>query len=175
MTSETVRSAAPTVEQITQLPKLYTMTVPEAWLDEYRHMNVAYYIQAWRQGALAFNRFIGFSEAYRDGGTRGLWLLRQVLDYLAEVRVGEALSIHGRMIGHTDKMLHNKFWMLNETTGKVAATSEVMVANADLEARRMTPLDAAIREAMDRHLAEMDGLGWTPPVSGAIELRKKTP
>lgn len=171
MTPESSRSSSPTVEQIARLPKLYTIVVPESWLDEYRHMNVAYYIQAWREGALAFNQFLGFDGAYAHGGTRGLWLLRQVLDYLAEVRVGETLSIHGRMIEHTDRMLHNKYWMVNETTGKIAATSEVLVANADLEARRMTPLDEAMQAAMDRHIAEMDALGWTPPVSGAIELR----
>lgn len=173
MSSETARAASPTVEQIAQLPKLYTMTVPEEWLDEYRHMNVAYYINAWRQGALAFNKFLGFGGTYAEGGNRGLWLLRQVLDYLAEVRVGETLSIHGRMIGHTEKLLHNKYWMVNETTGKVAATSEVLVANADLEARCMTELDDAMMERMDRHIAEMDALGWEAPVSGAIVLRKK--
>lgn len=161
----------PTVEQVRQLPKLYSITVPEAWLDEYRHMNVAHYINAWRGAALAFNRYLGFDAPYEPGGNRGLWLLRQVLDYLAEVRVAEALSIHGRMIRRTDRMLHNKYWMINETTGRLAATSEVLVANADLEARRMVPLDEAMKARLDRHIAAMDALGWTPPVSGAINLK----
>lgn len=169
--STTAAAGPPTAEQVRQMPKLYTMTVPEAWLDEYRHMNVAHYINAWRGAALAFNRYLGFSGAYEHGGTRGLWLLRQVLDYLAEVRLGETLSIHGRMIKRTEKMLHNKFWMINETTGRVAASSEVLVANADLEARRMTELEDAMKARLDRHIAEMDALGWTPPLSGAIKLR----
>jgi acyl-CoA thioester hydrolase len=170
MNSESL--AAPlTVEKAQQLPKLHTMTVPEAWLDEYRHMNVAHYINAWRSAALEFNRYLGFGGMYDHGGTRGLWLLRQVLDYLAEVRLGETLSIHGRMIGRTEKMLHNKYWMVNETTGRIAASSEVLVANADLEARRMTAFDSGMKARMDRHLAEMEALGWAPPLSGAIELR----
>lgn len=163
--------ASLTVAQVGQLPKLTTMTVPEAWLDEYRHMNVAYYIHAWREAALAFNRFLDFGEAYAPGGKRGLWLLRQMLDYMAEVRQGETLSIHGRTLSRSARMLHNKYWMVNESTGRIAASSEVLVANADLEVRRMTEFDDAMKGRIDRHVAEMDALGWTPPRSGAIELR----
>lgn len=170
MTSET-QAQQPTVEQILQLPCFYEMTVPEEYLDEYRHMNVAYYINAWRQGALGLNRFIGYGEAYEPGGTRGLWLLRQLLDYHAEVREAESVAIHGRIIRHTHKLLHNKFWMINTSTGKIAATSEVLVANADLEERRTTPFEPRIVEAMDRHIAECDAMGWEVPTARPIEFR----
>lgn len=170
MTSET-QTTLPTVEQLLKLPRFYEMTVPEEYLDEYRHMNVAYYINAWRNGAQGLHRYIGFGEAYEPGGTRGLWLLRQLLDYHAEVREAESVAIHGRIIRHTHKLLHNKFWMINTSTGKIAATSEVLVANADLEARRTTPFEARIVEAMDRHIAECDALGWGVPTAEPIRLR----
>lgn len=173
MSSDTVRAAAPTVEQVARLPKLYTMTVPEAWLDEYLHMNVAYYINAWREGAKAMTRFLQFGEEYEPGGTRGLWLLRQLLDYMAEVRVGEILSVHGRVLARSEKLFHNKYWMVNESTGRIAATSEVLVANADLIARRTTPFGDVNKALIDRHIAEMDALGWTAPRSGSIQLRGK--
>jgi acyl-CoA thioester hydrolase len=170
MTSDT-SIAQPTVEQLLQLPRFYSMTVPEEYLDEYRHMNVAYYINAWRNGAQGLHRYIGFGEAYEPGGTRGLWLLRQLLDYHAEVREAESVAIHGRIIRHTPKLLHNKFWMINTSTGKMAATSEVLVANADLEARRTTPFTDEVVASMDRHIAECDALGWQVPLATGIEFR----
>lgn len=159
-----------TVEQIIQLPQYYTKTIPVEYLDEYKHMNVGYYIDSWRRGANGFTKTLGLDDEYREGGDRGLWLLRQVLDYLAEIRVNETISIHGRMIGRTAKLMHNKYWMVNETTGRIAATSEVLVANADLTLRKIAPISDDACAKMDRHLAEVNALGWEPPVSGAIEL-----
>ncbi len=170
MTSDE-RITAPTVEQILQLPRFYEMTVPEEYLDEYRHMNVAYYINAWRNGAQGLHRFIDYGKAYEPGGTRGLWLLRQLLDYYAEVREGESVAIHGRILSHTHKLQHNKFWMINTSTGKIAATSEVLVANADLEARRTAPFEPAAVESMDRHIATCDALGWEVPTAQPIRLK----
>lgn len=159
-----------TVEQVTQLPQCHMKTIPVEFLDEYEHMNVGYYIDSWRRGANGFTKILGIDDEYREGGDRGLWLLRQVLDYLAEIRVNETISIHGRMVRRTAKLMHNKYWMVNETTGRIAAMSEVLVANADLTLRKIVPISEEACAKMDRHLAEVNALGWEPPVSGAIQL-----
>ena len=66
-------------------------------------------------------------------------VLRQVVDYLAEVREGDTVAVYGRLVGFTPKRLHNKYWMYNETRASVAAASEVLVTCADLNARRTAP------------------------------------
>ena len=156
------------LEQISQLPKLHTLTIPPDYLDAYNHMNVQYYAKLWGKAAGGFLRHLGIEDAYRADTGTGHWLLRQLLNYLAEVRVEETISIYGRMVARSEKRMHNMYWMVNETTERIAATSEVLVANADLTLRRMAPFSDNLKDAMDAHIAEMEALGWQVPVSGAI-------
>lgn len=159
---------AVSIEQITQLPKLYTKTIPPEYLDVYNHMNVRYYAELWGKGAGAFLQHLGIAEVFRAGTDTGHWLLRQVLNYTAEVRVDETVTIYGRMVARSEKRMHNMYWMVNESTDRIAATSEVLVANADLKLRRMTAFSEELKGIMDSHIAEMDALGWQVPLSGAI-------
>lgn len=159
------------IDDIRKLTPLCEETVPEEWLDEYGHMNVRYYMEMWGRGASKFTRQVvgmDFRESAEHG--IGFWLLRQVLDYMAEVRVGEVVTVYGRMIGRTDKMMHNKYWMVNETQNKVAAASEVLVGRADLNIRRLAPFPEEDAKRLDDLIAEFDALGFDPEPSRAIEL-----
>lgn len=158
------------VADVHQLPPLCKETVPEEWLDEYGHMNVRYYMEMWARGAGMFMRELGLD--FKDAATHniGYWLLRQVLDYMAEVRVGETVAVYGRVLDRTDKLLHNKYWLVNETRSRVAATSEVLVGRADLTTRRLAPFPAEEVALVDRHIETFLTLDWDPQPSGAIEL-----
>lgn len=158
------------VEDVRQLRRLCEDTVPDEWLDEYGHMNVRYYMEMWGRGAGAFMRELGLD--FKEAAKRdiGYWLLRQVLDYLAEVRVGETVAVYGRMIDRTDKLLHNKYWLVNETRNRLAATSEVLVGRADLTVRRLAAFPAEEAARLEEQLAYCSSLGWDPEPSGAIEL-----
>lgn len=158
------------IEDVRRLPCLAEEVVPDEWLDEYGHMNVRYYMEMWGRGAGAFMRELGLD--FKEAATRdvGYWLLRQVLDYLAEVRAGETVAVYGRVVDRTDKMLHNKYWLVNETRNRIAATSEVLVGRADLRIRRLAAFPAEEIALVDRHLAEFNALDWDPEPSGAIEL-----
>lgn len=161
------------VDDVRRLPRLYEMTVPESWLDEYGHMNVRYYMEMWGKGAGAFMRELGLD--FKEAAKRevGYWLLRQVLDYMAEVRVGETIVVYGRVIDRTDKMLHNKYWLVNETKNRIAATSEVLVGRADLTIRRLANFPPEEVALVDQHLAAFNALDWDPEPSGAIELLRR--
>lgn len=76
--------------------------------------------------------------------------------------------MHGRILGRTDKRMHNKYWKINETKRTIAASSEVLVANADLDARRMTPFPKDVAKKLDAAIVRFNALGWDPNVSGAI-------
>lgn len=158
------------IDDVRGLPRLYEHTVPAEWLDEYGHMNVRYYMEMWGRGAGAFMRELGLD--FKAAATRevGYWLLRQVLDYLAEVRVGETVAVYGRVIDRTDKMLHNKYWLINDTRDRIAATSEVLVGRADLNARRLAQFPPDEVALVDQRLAEFNALDWDPEPSRAIEL-----
>lgn len=67
-------------------------------------------------------------------------------------------------------LFHFMCFMINETTGKLAATLEVLGTHADLTVRRASPLAPAIAAKLDKKLAKDATLGWEPPLSGAIKL-----
>ncbi|HIA46747.1 MAG TPA: thioesterase [Candidatus Hydrogenedentes bacterium] len=97
-------------------------------------------------------------------------MLRQTIDYNAEILAGDEITIHGRMVDYSDKCMHNMYWMVNETRDKVSSTSEVLVGYADLEARRLTSFPPELTDRFDARIAESDELGWLPETSGAILL-----
>lgn len=168
MSNPAVTRAEAALEQVLQLPKFHSETIPAEYLDEYKHMNVRFYSELWGKGAYGLLKLLGIGDVWHGKTNYGHWLLRQVMDYKAEVREGETISIHGRMVARSAKRMHNMYWMVNESKNVVAATSEVLVANADLTSRRMTSFPEHVTEIMDAHIAEMDALGWEVPVSGAI-------
>ena len=158
------------IDDVIALPVTYETTITDDYLDEYGHMNVRWYAELWGNGAGGFMTAMGmnFRAAVKDD--RGYWVLRQVIDYNAEVLAGDTIAIRGRMIEYSDKCMHNMYWMVNETQGKIASTSEVVVGYADLAARRLTSFPQDRKEFFDERIAEWDAMGWLPQTSGACEL-----
>jgi acyl-CoA thioester hydrolase len=163
------RTPSPTADQLRQLPACHTETIPYDYIDAYGHMNVRYYFALWEKAAHGFMKHLGADVHAMLERDRGNWVLRQVVDYLAEVREGDTLTVYGRLVGFTPKRLHNKYWMFNETRGSVAAASEVLVTCADLKARRTAPFPEDMADGIRARLSEFDALDWTTPVSGAIQ------
>jgi acyl-CoA thioester hydrolase len=157
-------------DDISQLPANYSTSITDEYLDEYGHMNVKWYAELWGRGAGGFMTSLGMNFREAVQYDRGYWVLRQVIDYNAEVFFGDTISIHGRMVEYSDKCMHNMYWMLNETQKKVASTSEVLVGHADLAARRLTSFPQDQKDLFDTKIAEWDSLGWLSEISGAIEL-----
>jgi acyl-CoA thioester hydrolase len=161
-----------TIAEIELLEETFKTTITSEYLDEYGHMNVKWYAQLWGWGASGFMNLRGMNFKKDAEIGIGYWVLRQVIDYKAEVLEGDTIAIYGRMVSRSDKCMHNMYWMVNETQGKIAATSEVLVGYADLEKRRLTsfPTETAVR--LDEHITVADAHGWEPVLSGAIDLRK---
>lgn len=157
-------------DDIFQLTSNYSTTITDDYLDEYGHMNVKWYAELWGRGAGGFMTALGMNFREAVSFDRGYWVLRQVIDYNAEVLSGDTISIHGRMIEYSDKCMHNMYWMLNETQNKVASTSEVLVGHADLAERRLTSFPQDSKELFDTCIAEWDSFGWLAETSGAIGL-----
>lgn len=58
--------------------------------------------------------------------------------------------------------------MLNESTGALAATLEVLGAHADLRTRRTSSFPAPIAAQIDAVLDQQRRLAWEPPLCGVI-------
>ncbi len=158
------------VEQARQLPALYTKTVPTDYIDNLGHMNMNRYYDILGPASGAMLRLMGHTEKSRDEQHIGNFVLMHVMKYLKEVLVGEQVTVHGRVIGRTEKKVHKMYFMVNDTKENVAATQESLNIHADLQARRSSPFIPAIAEKIDGLIADHSQLDWDAPVSEAIRI-----
>ncbi|MCA9874435.1 MAG: thioesterase family protein [Anaerolineales bacterium] len=158
----------PTLSQLEPLPIVYQGTVPAAYLDMMGHMNVRYYLALFDEAAWTFFERFGMDQAYYNSKQGGAFALQHFINYRAEVRHNDQLTIRGRMLGRSAKRVHFMLFMVNETQQKLAATIEDMGAHADLTLRRTSPFPPAIAAQIDALIAEHEQLHWQAPVCGVI-------
>jgi acyl-CoA thioester hydrolase len=156
------------VEQLQQLPLFHRASIPPEYLDIMEHMNVQWYMELYNQAAWRMFDSFGMNEDYYTSQQAGAFALKQFIQYLAEVHVGETVAIRSRFLGRSAKRIHVMHFMINETTGVLASTMEVLAAHADLRIRRTSPFPPHIASKIDTMIAEHEQLGWEPSLSGVI-------
>src|SRR4051794_1373041 len=91
----------------------------------------------------------GMNEIYYRAEQAGGFALKQFIQYLAEVRVGETVALRGRMLGRSAKRIHFMLFMVNETTHVLSSTFEVLGSHADMRIRRTSPYPPHIAAKLD--------------------------
>ena len=157
------------IENIRQLPLHYRTTIPESYLDQMGHMNIQWYLALSNDAIPNFFKSFGVGFAYFKANQAGVFALKHHLQYLAEVRVGETVAMHTRVLGRSAKRLHFMQFMVNESQGKLACTIEVLNSHIDMSIRRTSPYPPHIAAQLDVLLAEHQQLTWDAPVCGAIK------
>lgn len=157
-----------TSDQIQQLPCFHRAVIPEAYLDVMGHMNIRHYMGLFDEAAWGFFSAFGMTEQFIRSSTSAAFALEHHVRYLAEVHVGETVAIHTRVNGRTAKRLHFIHFMLNETTGKLAATLEVIASHANRDTRRTSPFPDEIAAQIDQFVAEHSLLDWPAPLCGVM-------
>jgi acyl-CoA thioester hydrolase len=163
------KRAGVSLAQLDQLPCVHREMIPHEYLDAYGHMNVKFYFQLWDRAAGGFMAYLGMD--WQQGLKRGYgnWVLKQIVEYLNEVREGDSVAIFGRCLGRSPKRIHNMYWMVNETRGVISSTSEVLVTCANLNERRTAPYPNDVAEMMDKRLEAFEALDWDAPASGILK------
>jgi acyl-CoA thioester hydrolase len=155
---------------IEALHEYHRKTIPFEYQDIMGHMNIRWYFDLFARSGRKFFAAHGLDEDYFESGNFGVFTLKQFIQYFAEVRVGQTVAIHTRLIGRSDKRFYFMHFMINETTNQLAATFEALITHADLKIRRSTPMPAQIAENFDATLARDEALDWAAPICGAIGL-----
>jgi len=148
---------------------LHTRTITDDLLDAMGHMNIRHYLGIFDDGAWNFFRDMGLSEDYYQTRDAGMFALRQFITYVHEVRVGEQVSIHARLVGLSEKRIHFMVFMVNDTLKNVAATLESLGSHADLKTRSTAPFPDDIRASIQRRLDDHQNLAWQPPLCGVLK------
>ncbi len=155
-------------DQVRQLPIDHQFIIPASYLDEMGHMNIRWYMALFNEGVGPFLQRIGLTDAYFAEKQGGVFALEQFLRYLAEVHVGEMVTVRGRLVARSAKRLHFMQFIVNETNNNVACIMEVLNSHADLHTRRTSPYPPHLQANIDALLAQHNQLDWAAPVSGMI-------
>ena len=152
------------------LPCYHREVIPESYLDAMGHMNVRWYMALFDTSV--WNLFIskGLDETYFKKRKMGVFALKHIVQYFSEVTAGEKVCMHIRMLGRNETRFHFMNFMINETSGKLAATLEVMGTPADLTLRKAVAMPQDIRQKFDTQIEKDRHLGWEAPISGVIKL-----
>ena len=123
-----------------------------------------------RHFGLEFFHSPGLDENYYVQKQMGVFALKHFIQYFAEVKAGETVAMRIRLLGRTEKRFHFMNFMINETTGKLAAILEVLGTHADLKLRKAVAMPQDITQKFDAQVVTDQQRDWEAPLSGAIEL-----
>jgi acyl-CoA thioesterase FadM len=154
--------------QIARLPRYHRQSIPAEYIDAMGHMNVRWYMALFDNATWRFFDAMGLDDAYFDRSHAGGFALKHFVTYWAEVQAGQTVAVHTRILARSDKRFHFIHFMINESTGAIAAALEALGTHVDLQHRKASPLPARIAKRFDTQLAEDRQLPWPTPTCGAI-------
>lgn len=168
-----VSNDAPTYDQITELPTQTAMAVPPSFIDENSHMNIGRYLELggegmWRrcQGDL------GMPPTYIAERGFSTFTAEHHIQYFAEVLEGEEVSVHVRLIGRSDKVLHMAALIANRTQQQFSCMVEATIVHIDMRTRRPTPFPDDVADLIDTAI-KSDDRDWALPLSGSMGVRRR--
>jgi acyl-CoA thioester hydrolase len=126
-----------------------TVVRPE-WIDYNGHMNVGYYHVAFDVAAEAFFEFLGFTPEFRRSHDATTFALEAHLNFLREVKEGDALRFEARLLDHDAKRIHFYQEMFHAGEGFLAASCESLSAYVSQAARRVAPMPSALLERLSQ-------------------------
>ncbi len=130
-------------------PRLFQLraSVKPEWIDEYGHLNMAYYVLICDHATAAFWDAMNAPrmQDQRDGAEYAV--VETHVNYLDEVREGDPVLVTTQVIAADTKRYRLFHRMYHEDKGYLAATNEVMSLGFNLNTRAMMEF---VPEAYDR-------------------------
>ena len=112
-------------------------------------------------------------EAYARETGHGPFVLQSAGCYLGEQREGEAFDFSARLLDSDAKRFHLFLRMHRIDDGEVLATSEQLVMNVDLAARRGTPYPEPARARIAAICAEQAALPRPELAGSPLGIRRR--
>jgi acyl-CoA thioester hydrolase len=151
-------------------PACLRMAVPDEYKDANGHMNMRWYLAIFDDAGEALHAELGLVPEFHARHRSGTVDLEHHINYLNEVMPGDVVAVYRRLVARSPKRLHYLLFMVNETSGKLAAIFECMNAFLDLKSRRTAPFPPEIAVEIAMRVARDRSLDWEPPVSGAMHV-----
>ncbi|MGJ9412617.1 thioesterase family protein [Aeromicrobium sp. CF4.19] len=165
-------SEFPSVDQVRELPASRTTTVPESYIDENDHMNIGRYFEEAATGLWHRAIALGLGQAYIDERGLSTFTAEHHITYLNELRLGDQLTVHVRLLERSDKVLHEMAFVVDDTRDRLACIFESTLVHVDMSERRPAPFPDDIAAVLDAEIAATTG-SWAAPVCGAMGVRRR--
>lgn len=149
-------------------PPCIRVTIPESYRDANGHMNMRWYVAICDDAGDALYARLGITPEYHRRHGTGTFDLEHHTHFLSEVNPHEQVAVYVRLVGCSAKRFHYVMFMVNETTGRLAAIFECVNAFADLRTRKTIPFPHEIGGRISDWVAADSRLDWPAPVCGAM-------
>ena len=129
--------------------------VRKEWIDYNGHMNLAYYVVVFDQATDALYDRLGIWLPYRQATGNSCFTVETHTIYENEVKLGDRVRVHTRLLGADSKRLHYFHEMFHVESGERSAVQELMALHIDMGVRRVSPFPAeqiaALAAAVAKH------------------------
>jgi acyl-CoA thioester hydrolase len=167
-----VTTPLPSYAELLQLPEQAESVVWREHIDANGHMNIRHYLEFNALGTWAITDELGVDDQYRDERGMGLFTAEHHLRYYSELREGEKVSVHVRVLERSERSVHLMAFLVDRTNEQLSNTLEVLAVHVDLRTRRSVAMPTDIAEGFDRHIADSQALPWVAPVCGVMGIRR---
>jgi len=158
----------PTPDQVRELPLQLRIEVPAAWQDRNGHVGVKHVQSLFAEGAWRVLEEVGVDGAWFRQHKRSQFDLEHHLFYRAEMRAGETISTYNRVLGRSSRTFHGMYFVVNDSSGQLAATLEYVTAGIDLGRRGIASFPEDLATGLDRLVEKHRALDWAVPVCGMM-------
>ncbi len=151
---------------------LHRDAVKPEWVDEYDHMNLAYYVLVCDEATYEFWKLVNSYRSLEERNGLEYAVVETHVNYIREVRLGDPLIVSTQLLGHDEKRFHIFHTLSHAEEKFVAATNEVMALGFNLDLRGIQPFSDSVQENISQLFAEQKLL--PKPSNAGRSIRLKT-
>jgi acyl-CoA thioester hydrolase len=118
--------------------------------DHMGHMNVMWYTSKFDEACWQLLSMLGLTASRFAQDCTGMAAVEQHTRYKRELHAGDAVTIRSVLLEIKEKSIRMMHEMRHDTSGEVAATTEIVAVHIDATIRRATPIPEDVRQRADR-------------------------
>ncbi len=149
---------------------LHRDKVRTEWVDEYDHMNVAYYVHVCDLATYAFWELINDDATLEARKGFEYAVVESHVNYLQELRLDSPLRIETRLIAYDCKRFRIFHQLYHETANFLAATNEIMALGFDLNKRSICDFKQQVQSNLEIIMRTHRKLDLPPNAGRAISF-----
>ncbi len=123
--------------------RLHSEPLVDEWLDNYGHLNEAYYLVPFTNTTWKLQDHFGIGVDYFDKTSCAIYTVETHLRYLNDVRKPATMDIESIILGSDAKRIWFAHLMLVDE--KLCATAEFMLLHYNTSEGRTTPMPAGVQ------------------------------